>query len=488
MSSLTERSKDGVINVLHTAFVGVKPGDQVVLKGYLRVLLRLDAMLEWVSASATQVDLFMINEEFREAQSVVKLLASKPTAAVLYVSRTEDKEGEVSQDKIVLPLKRLSQFSEWLLHSVAVLTHKPRSDTEQAMPETSTPDGEAIISTQINSQALNSQQTTSKQTISESTPAADADNTGIHSLPVVPENDDNAAEQHSVINHYQPLIDLIKLIQKRPAGCYRLISGDRTIAVIKPRRALIWFNQNNDPKVPQTLDFDWHLQPYNKMPEVELGSDLRQWLWQQAWEHYDLLLPLISDDATYRLRHWIKPVILVKDRFAGEHALSNKDRQHLISVMTALEKSACDVNTLASSAGISVKSAKRIVASLLFSSSLQFDSYIKLTVCMSAQMNASLVAASNTSKTTSKRATDGAVVDSYDFTSREQVVDYSSPVTTADFIAAKEEQATLPSNTTANTAPSTLESSAPSSSQPSTSAAQQEKRGFLSRLRQKLGL
>ena len=56
---------DGLKKVMRIALVGIRPSDQVIIKGYLRVLLRLEADLEWVSANHQQIDLFIINDEFR---------------------------------------------------------------------------------------------------------------------------------------------------------------------------------------------------------------------------------------------------------------------------------------------------------------------------------------------------------------------------------------------------------------------------------------
>lgn len=69
-------ASDRLKKVMRIALVGIKPGDQVMLKGYLRILLRLEADLEWVSANNQQIDLFMVNHDFRHAESVQKLANS----------------------------------------------------------------------------------------------------------------------------------------------------------------------------------------------------------------------------------------------------------------------------------------------------------------------------------------------------------------------------------------------------------------------------
>ncbi len=65
-STNSERLK----KVMRIALVGIRPADQVMLKGYLRILLRLEADLEWVAANHQAVDLFMINSEFNQSESV----------------------------------------------------------------------------------------------------------------------------------------------------------------------------------------------------------------------------------------------------------------------------------------------------------------------------------------------------------------------------------------------------------------------------------
>ena len=107
-------ASDRLKKVMRIALVGIKPGDQVMLKGYLRILLRLEADLEWVSANNQQIDLFMVNHDFRHAESVQKLISSKPNTATIYTARSETENGYLSQDLLVLPLKDLEPLSEWL--------------------------------------------------------------------------------------------------------------------------------------------------------------------------------------------------------------------------------------------------------------------------------------------------------------------------------------------------------------------------------------
>ena len=57
MSNPESNANANIKQVMRTALVGVSPADKVMLKGYLRILLRLEADLEWVSANHPQADL-----------------------------------------------------------------------------------------------------------------------------------------------------------------------------------------------------------------------------------------------------------------------------------------------------------------------------------------------------------------------------------------------------------------------------------------------
>ena len=118
-------ASDRLKKVMRIALVGIKPGDQVMLKGYLRLLLRLEADLEWVSANNQQIDLFMVNHDLRHAESVQKLISNKPNTATIYTARSETENGYLSQDLLVLPIKDLAPLSEWLFSQLPFLSGIP---------------------------------------------------------------------------------------------------------------------------------------------------------------------------------------------------------------------------------------------------------------------------------------------------------------------------------------------------------------------------
>lgn len=233
------------------ALVGVKPADQIALKGYLRVLLRLDVELEWVPASEQNIDLFMIHNEFRGAPSVAKILGHNPSAAVLYVTRTEMGDGNINADLLTLPLKQIHELKHWLDAHVA---------------------------------SLGSQSSVT--------------NTRPHNTP-------NPAQVAAPASYAQSnlgdVVELIKRLQARSQAVYEITDGTESIAIIDAKRQLIWTK-----RLPNAIKSTWRLRPYtNNTPNDADSQDSTAWLYQSALQS-TILVPLIQNDA-YHLRFWAKP-------------------------------------------------------------------------------------------------------------------------------------------------------------------------------------
>ncbi|TXD98522.1 hypothetical protein ES754_06375 [Psychrobacter frigidicola] len=469
MSSFLENSQSNLKKVLRTALVGLKPADQVLLKGYLRVLLRLEADLEWVSASHPQVDLFMISNEFRDAASITKLLASQQHKPVLYVSRTDIGEGWMVDDSLVLPLKKLDMLNAWLMQSVIVLKQNAGAITTILQQNQIVAEKLPVKQTQTSNDAsrrmLITKATTTAQTqLNNSTPAS-----SVH------------------VQDYQGLITFIQQLQQRPTGLHQIVihanTSSQTIAIIEPRQGRVWLPQTSADSVLSALSLDWQLQPYQGTAPSDSGAyDLTQWLWEQAWRQATLLLPLINDDSTYQLRYWIKPTLIINNESTGHSDLTKNDRQELLRVMTALSSTPRDVNQLASIAKLSIKSTKKIIGSLLFSGSLQADSY--------KQLDIRLTHLTNTAPPSSVLPNITSIAIEAAETATEAEVSKGKQTAMEALLARRARCETIPNAPSSSVAVSNSaamqELSTQTNSQPP--SAQQEKRGFLARLRQKLGL
>ena len=525
MSDLAQSSHSNLKKILRTALVGVKPADQVLLKGYLRVLLRLEVDLEWVSASHPQVDLFMINHEFRHAESIVKLLAGQRQKPVLYISRTDSHDGWVADDILILPLKKLDALNDWLIQSVIVLKQNAGAVTtilqhnqiiaaqpipkQPPIPEQPQPTKSTLSAT------LNA---TLPADVNTPTPAqlSHAPFTHAPLTNAPPNNTPLTASVHT--QDYQNIISLIQQLQQRPTGFYQIVTHSnahpQTLAIIAPQKGQVWLPEQNNERRSLALSLDWQLQPYQGVAPLDSeADDLTQWLWQQAWCQALLLLPLVSDNLTYQLRYWIKPSLMSHHKTPDYQELTKKERQALLSVMTALEFAPCDVNQLARLADISIKSTKKIIGSLLFSGSLQDASYTQLDIRIkrvSSTMHAQATEvaavepqlAVSTSATTAMAEMEASAENALDANTEAQ-----NPM--AALLARRARGETNPMSTserftselsTSELSTSELSSQTDSQTNNQTDSqinnrinnqtidAQQEKRGFLSRLRQTLGL
>lgn len=251
MASDVEQSK----KQMRIALVGVRPADQVTLKGYLRVLLRLDVELAWVSATDAPIDLFMINDEFRGVASVTKLLQVNQGVPVLYVNRLEMGDGGISHNVLTLPLKQINLLNDWLIRYVPVLSG-------------------------LSLPAVNN---------------ADV----LADRPVANEAFETAGNEQD----FTQLLALIKQLQARPQESYELCDDGQVIAVIEASRQRVWLRTNTP-----TLSINWSLRPYQgQMLDLAQSVDLVAWLWQMAWQYTDDLLALVDGSERYQIRYWVKP-------------------------------------------------------------------------------------------------------------------------------------------------------------------------------------
>lgn len=499
MSHPTDHDQDNLKKVLRTALVGIRPADQVLLKGYLRILLRLEADLEWVSASHSHVDLFLISNDFRDAASVKKLLSEQAHRPVLYISRADDDEGSMINDELILPLKKIHVLNEWLMTSVAVLKQRAGAVTtilqqhdkvQAAESETvSLHADEVTISAAVPSQSAvtNDRVTTVKSTAQ---PIENA-----QTAPPPPAQDTNPVAAAAPRNRgadYQSVIHLIQQLQQRPTGMYEIITRidnkPHTIAILEPSSSRLWLPEYSEGAT-LPLSLDWQVQHYYAdRPADSKAHDLMQWLWQYAWHHAGVLLPLINDDATYQLRYWVKPVLKSPDQRMGNRQLSSKDRQELLRVMTAIESAPRNVNQLAQFADISVGAAKKVVASLLFSGSLQSDNYVKLDgrihriAAEPLPEQAALPAAARAQTATDRTESVTITAPTENVTQPKQ--------TTLEDVLARRARGEASAQTSSSITFSSRMPAQKKPAKPNNQAVppQQAKSGFLSRLRQKLGI
>lgn len=311
-------------NTMRIAMVGISPADQITFKGYLRVLLRLDVDLDWVSAQVDDVDLYVINQDFKHSASVQKLIELHPRTPILYVSRNLTGDGGIAGDSLVLPLKQINALNDWLHEKVDVLKGLPyqKSSTSGKPDKTST---------QTNQENQTSQSAQTAYT---------------------------AQSPQSTTSKLDDMIDLIKTLHARPKSLFELTQDGEVLAVIDGVRQLVWL------KSAKVADMTtWRLRVYGGVAgEPKQAIDMNQWLYQMAWANAEMLLPLIDGNARYQLRSWAKPD-------------NNADRRIILRTMVALEDTARTVDEIVVRTGLSRLIVQKVIVSLLFSQHLTDNSY-----------------------------------------------------------------------------------------------------------------
>lgn len=313
-------ASDRLKKVMRIALVGIKPGDQVMLKGYLRILLRLEADLEWVSANNQQIDLFMVNHDFRHAESVQKLISSKPNTATIYTARSETENGYLSQDLLVLPLKDLEPLSEWLFSQLPFLSGVSVSN-------------KASTTAKLTADAVDVYQsatgTTANQRVASNPPAQVANpSSGVaHSAQasaVTTSHTHNAPNQlaepsqsmglsttaNGTVND-EYLIGFAKIfsqIAQRHNEVLSIKSPAGTLfAYINPKQQRVWQVSDhisfNQPWIISLAD-----DAAAKQLDVKTATNLVQWLWDLASTHGQKFEGLLDSHINYHIDRWVKPI------------------------------------------------------------------------------------------------------------------------------------------------------------------------------------
>lgn len=422
MSSLSANNQGNLKHVMRTALVGIKPADQVILKGYLRVLLRLEVDLEWVSANHPDVDLFFISHEFKHADNVIKLLAKQGRKPALYIKRSANEEGTLVGDELSLPLKKMDVLNQWLYSHVALLGGGATQNTHTQ----NTP----------SNQSTQTEQTS--QTPSQLTNPAQS-----------------STAQSSTTDTHQALIRFIEAIHQPQADKQHIVLAGNIVATVDTKRQIVWQRDANIANIHALFADNLTTIDLVTAKDEPTGqpTDLKQWLWDNAWAKIDSLTPLISQSATFALRYWVKP----------SHGVERRD---LLRIMTAMEHGQNGVVDIADMAGTSPMVTKQVLAGLLFAGYLDKSAYDNLAV---------LAVAPSVSLPTNTSATPSQSVDGIDAK--------ASPL---DAILSQRALGMPPKPQPASTITPTSQQTA----QPAKSDApeKKEKMGFLSKLRRKLGL
>lgn len=388
-------ASDAQKNQMKIALVGMRPADQVTIKGYLRVLLRLDVDLEWVGVTDFGINLFMINNEFRDASSVSKLLETNAGVPVLYIAHSDRGEGGIAGNLLTLPLKQIDLLNDWLVKNVSVL------GGQQSRPA-------------------------SMQNSSQSAQPATQSTATTHQ-PVANQASSSHLISHPVHNYnLHDVIELIKTLQARSSSqsLFELSDNNQAIGIIDNARQLIWTERSQ-----VVLSDKWRVKPFfGQTPNDQDAKDMNDWLWRMALSSNLSKYLIENGEKKYQIRYWAKPPVQM--------------RKNALRVMAVIEAKALTVSDIAYKTGIGIDAVKNILGALLLSGNLTASIYRDLKAPPMSSSRPTNQTSAQTNQTSTQTT--------------------AQPMTQTDTIANTESKI--------NTPP------------------QDEKMGFLARLRRKLGL
>lgn len=367
-------ASDRLKKVMRIALVGIKPGDQVMLKGYLRILLRLEADLEWVSANNQQIDLFMVNHDFRHAESVQKLINSKPNTATIYTARSETENGYLSQDLLVLPLKDLEPLSEWLFSQLPFLSgvsvsnkastaakltadvaHAYQSATDTIANQRVASNPPAQVANPLSGVAHSAQASavTTHHTHNASSQLAESSQSmGLSTSANSSVNDEYLIGFAQIFSQIAQRHNEV-LSVKSPAGTL--------FAYINPKQQRVWevseYISSNQPWIISLAD-----DVAANQLDVKTAKNLVQWLWDLASKHGQKFEGLLDSHINYHINSWVKPI-------------HDADQHDHLKIQCVLEARSLTIDELVARSQCSLPQVKKTLIGLFVAGALPASVY-----------------------------------------------------------------------------------------------------------------
>ena len=367
-------ASDRLKKVMRIALVGIKPGDQVMLKGYLRILLRLEADLEWVSANNQQIDLFMVNHDFRHAESVQKLINSKPNTATIYTARSETENGYLSQDLLVLPLKDLEPLSEWLFSQLPFLSGVPvrnKASTAAKLTADAVDDYQSATDTIANQRVASNppaQVANPLSGVAQSAQASAVTTSHTHNAPSqLAESSQSmalSATANGTVND-EYLIGFAKIFSQIAQRHNEVLSvkspAGTLFAYINPKQQRVW-------EVSEHISFNqpWIISLADDAAASELdvktATNLVQWLWGLASKHGQKFEGLLDSHINYHIDRWVKPT-------------HDADQHDHLKIQCVLEARSLTIDELVARSQCSLAQVKKTLIGLFVAGALPASVY-----------------------------------------------------------------------------------------------------------------
>lgn len=269
--------------IFRTAMVGLGRSDVVALRQTFQSIFSDDQyQFDWVTADEPQLDILLVNSFFTASTSIQKIM-QRDHVACLIVDH-ESNTLSVTGDSLHLPVKDTGSIVDWFYQAVLGMD-KPATSVHRAAPA-ATPAAPAVMA-----EKATIKETVIKETLSKLPPAP------LASRPSYP-----AGQGHHSIR------ENIDAVLAKKTGVWALKDQQGfTLAVVDIPQQLAWVvpdyqQQKTHVRLPLLLSSDY--QP----PAGFLARDLKQWLWQLAWD-MESEHALLDKKTICVLQNWPQPSV-----------------------------------------------------------------------------------------------------------------------------------------------------------------------------------
>lgn len=343
--------KHNVKQVIRVTLVGIDPSDQVQIKGYLRIILRVDFDIEWVSPKNPKVDLFIVNQAFSNSDSV-KSLINQSNSPVLYIANSKEKSNTIEGNTLYLKLEQVTVLETWLKNYVPKIQATNNNDHLVKSSMTDNTNGQL------------------EKTFNTPVPASSQPST-----PVI-----NTAIKTNELS--RNAIDLINVFNDTLSeDYYNLSHNGKTIAIIQPKKRSVWLESQIEFPA---FSLDWKLTAINPAPMLQIrhSQNLSTWLWTCCMQPNSSIAKILPSESKLYLKTWPKP-----------QNTSNKSNYLRIIAMTELKP--LSVNDIVLKTNLDRATVHQCMAALYMSGFMEsglltLDVYVKQQVRLQEQKTQAL--------------------------------------------------------------------------------------------------
>ena len=270
------------MQTFRTAMVGLGRSDVVALRQTFQNIFRADQyQFDWVTADEAQLDILLVNSFFTASTSIQKIMQQDQVASLIVDH--EPNPLSVTGDSLHLPVTETASLVNWFYQVVLGKEAPATVVSSVASVSAVVPRPTASI------EAKNTEAKTVKDPISKLPPAPPA------SRPV------SVAGQGSA-----RIRDIIDAVLGKKTGVWALKDqAGLMLAVVDIPQQLAWVapdyqQHKSKPRLPLVLSSDY------QAPANFLARDLKQWLWQLAWD-LESDQALLDKKTVCVLKSWPQP-------------------------------------------------------------------------------------------------------------------------------------------------------------------------------------